>query len=86
MSDAEVAEYVKTYKEWVDEDSKIPPAPPPRLDRSRLVANQIRSRSGMEEMSRTRGGAAGKVQFVMSVVGFSKHSSATPLEQLSPSQ
>ena len=82
MTDNEFAQYIQDYKDWVNEDSKLPPTRPPYLDRNRLIAEQVRYRSELEEHGRR---SAAGVPFIMSVVGYPKHSSSTPLENLSPS-
>ncbi|RPD66941.1 hypothetical protein L227DRAFT_515885 [Lentinus tigrinus ALCF2SS1-6] len=82
MSPEETTEYLQRYREWFEEDRSIPPEPAPLFDRSVLISEQLRRRAELERTSR-RGGGSG-IQVFMTIVGFAKHSSATPIQELQP--
>ena len=82
MSPEETTEYLKRYREWFEEDRRIPPEPAPLFDRSLLVSEQLRRRAELERASRHGSGSG--IQVFMTIVGFAKHSSATPLQELQP--
>ncbi|KAI0720343.1 hypothetical protein C8T65DRAFT_602814 [Cerioporus squamosus] len=83
MSPEETTEYLKRYREWFEEDRRIPPEPAPLFDRSLLMSEQLRRRAELERVSRRHGGGSG-IQVFMTIVGFAKHSSATPIQELQP--
>lgn len=82
MSPEETTVYLERYREWFEEDRRIPPEPAPLFDRSLLTSEQLRRRAELERASRHGGGSG--IQVFMTIVGFPKHSSATPIEELQP--
>lgn len=82
MSPEETTEYLKRYREWFEEDRRLPPEPAPLFDRSLLISEQLRRRAELERASRHDAGSG--IQVFMTIVGFAKHSSATPIEELYP--
>ncbi|KAI0722769.1 hypothetical protein C8Q76DRAFT_793778 [Earliella scabrosa] len=77
MSVEEESRYLQQYREWFEEDRNIPPEPAPRIDRASLIAEQYRRRGDLEV-------AATALQFFMTILGSAKHSSSTPLTELTP--
>ncbi|KAI0772144.1 hypothetical protein BD413DRAFT_475161 [Trametes elegans] len=80
MSVEELSQYIKEYGEWFDEDLKIPPSRAPLVDRNQLILDQRQRRGHLERTSCESGGAS--VPFYMTMVGFPKHSSSTPVRKL----
>ncbi|CDO73769.1 hypothetical protein BN946_scf185015.g97 [Trametes cinnabarina] len=87
MSAEEVARYLREYAEWFEEDRKIPPEPAPIVDRNQLIADQRHRRAQLERMAHenTRVGTGG-IPFYMTMVGFPKHSSSKPVQNLHPTR
>ncbi|KAI0353060.1 hypothetical protein OH77DRAFT_1407932 [Trametes cingulata] len=84
MSADELARYIREYEEWFEEDRMVPPEPAPSVDRSQLISDQRQRRSQLERLTREGAGGPGiGIPFYMTMVGFPKHSSSTPIENLS---
>ncbi|KAI0335693.1 hypothetical protein GY45DRAFT_1350859 [Cubamyces sp. BRFM 1775] len=83
MTANEVAQYTKEYEEWFEEDRKIPPEPAPIVDRNQLVSDQKQRRAHLERLAiqGVRAGGVG-MPFYMTMIGFQKHSSSTPVQNL----
>lgn len=82
MSNEEMEQYFNDYKEWFEEDRNIPLEPAPHIDREALINEQIRRRTDLEVRART---SSQGIQFFLTIVGFAKHSSSTPVSDLKPS-
>ncbi|KAI0719169.1 hypothetical protein C8T65DRAFT_725512 [Cerioporus squamosus] len=82
MSTEEAEEYFARYREWFEEDRRISPEPAPLFDRSLLISEQRRRRAELEGASRHDVGA-GTLMYT-TIVGFAKHSSTTPMQELRP--
>ncbi|KAI0751022.1 hypothetical protein C8Q80DRAFT_1307690 [Daedaleopsis nitida] len=82
MTPEEMTRYIKEYKEWFEEDRRIPPEPALLLDRASLISEQVYRRADLEAASHAEKSSG--VQFYLTMVGFAKHSSFTPLADLSP--
>ncbi|TBU47221.1 hypothetical protein BD309DRAFT_517231 [Dichomitus squalens] len=83
MTEEETVQYIKAYKAWFEEDRQIPPEPAPPIDPSSLISEQVDRRAALEEVGR-RDRAASGIPIFTTIVGFAKHSSATPIEGLEP--
>ncbi|KAI0375881.1 hypothetical protein BV20DRAFT_933313 [Pilatotrama ljubarskyi] len=84
MSADELAHYIKEYQDWFEEDRMVSPEPVPVVDRNQLIADQRQRRSQLERLVREGAGAPGVgIPFYMTMVGFRKHSSSTPVQNLS---
>ncbi|KAH9899634.1 hypothetical protein C8Q73DRAFT_743528 [Cubamyces lactineus] len=83
MTANEVAQYIKEYEEWFEDDRKIPPEPAPIVDRTQLISDQKQRRAHLERLAvhGARAGGAG-MPFYMTMVGFQKHSSSTSIQNL----
>ncbi|OBZ76733.1 hypothetical protein A0H81_03834 [Grifola frondosa] len=76
MSAEELDRGVQAYQAWFEEDRKVPPGPAPSIDPKELISRQLELRQGDGQTSR------GEVLTYMTIVGFPKHSSSTPLSKL----
>ncbi|KAI0677320.1 hypothetical protein C8Q78DRAFT_960867 [Trametes maxima] len=83
MTPEQIAQYLQEYSKWSEEDRKIPPEPSPVVDRNQLITDQLERRTHFERLARepTASGAMG-MPFYMTMVGFPKHSSSTPVQHL----
>ncbi|KAI0650517.1 hypothetical protein C8Q79DRAFT_901342 [Trametes meyenii] len=83
MTPDQVVQYLQEYSKWFEEDRKIPPEPSPVVDRNQLITDQLERRAHFERLSRepTATGVMG-IPFYMTMVGFPKHSSSTPVQHL----
>ena len=77
MSEARISRYIAEYREWADEESRIAPLPPPRLDRNVLIKQQMDRCSALH--------AEMRVQVFTSILGATKYSSKASVKDLKPS-
>ncbi|KAM5535476.1 hypothetical protein V8D89_010813 [Ganoderma adspersum] len=83
MTKDQTAQYIKEYKDWFEEDRKIPPESAPPVDPFSLIAEQSHRRVELERSPGPHGGSSG-IPIFTTIVGFPKHSSTAPLESLEP--
>lgn len=85
-SPEQVSQYAREYWKWLDEDSKIPPHPATPVDRKHLIRQCEDHRVQLESLARQiAGDVTGKKRWYTTMVGFPKHSSSTPLQDLTRS-
>ena len=83
MTKDQTAQYIREYKDWFEEDRKIPPESAPPIDPFSLIAEQSHRRAELERSPGRHSGSSSTPIFT-TIVGFPKHSSITPLESLEP--
>ena len=83
MTKERTAQYIKDYKDWFEEDRKIPPESAPPVDPLSLIAEQSHRRAELERNTSRHAGSSG-VPIFTTIVGFPKHSSTTAVESLEP--
>ncbi|PIL37354.1 transcription factor [Ganoderma sinense ZZ0214-1] len=83
MTKEQTAQYIRDYKDWFEEDRKIPPESAPLVDPLSLIAEQSHRRAELERSTGRHSGSSG-VPIFTTIVGFPKHSSTTSVESLQP--